>query len=144
MCHFVLVGDGALKNEVLEIVSNGLISKRVHMLGSAEDIPTILRCFDLFLLTSRLEGLPNVLIEAQAAGVPVVTTPAGGAVEALDGGHTGLIAPDHSAESVAATCLQLLNNAEMRRRMSRAASDFARRTFSLERMLQETLRLYAE
>jgi glycosyltransferase involved in cell wall biosynthesis len=142
--HFVLVGDGPLKNDVLQYVSNARIKSRVHVLGHIRDIPSVLHCLDLFLLTSRLEGLPNVLIEAQAMGIPVVTTPAGGAIETLDHGRTGLVAPDQTVIGVAQTCMQILNDSEFRGRLSKAAPEFVRDKFSIERMLNHTLELYTE
>jgi glycosyltransferase involved in cell wall biosynthesis len=97
---------------------------------------------DLFLLTSRVEGLPNTLIEAQAVGVPVVTTPAGGSAETLDPGRTGLVSPDYSILGIADTCMKLLDDDRLRARMAKAAPEFVRQHFSLERMYTETLRLY--
>lgn len=139
---FVLVGSGELKPRVLELIVAAGLADRVHLYDDLDDIPSLFRCLDLFLLTSRLEGLPNVLAEAQAVGVPVVTTPAGGAVEALDSGRTGLIAENHSAERVAACCLKLLSDTGLRSRMSMAASHFAHSSFSISKMLNEVTALY--
>jgi glycosyltransferase involved in cell wall biosynthesis len=142
--HFVLVGDGPFKNDVLNFVLGSRFGSRMHFLGHSKEIPSVLNCLDLFLLTSRLEGLPNVLIEAQAMGVPVVTTPAGGAIETLDHGRTGLVAPDQTVIGVAQTCMQILNNSEFRERLSNAAPQFVRDKFSIEWMLNQTLELYTE
>lgn len=140
--HFVLVGDGPMKDQVMQFVSNARIASRVHFLGHIKDIPSVLRCFDLLLLTSRLEGLPNVLIEAQAVGVPVVTTPAGGAVETLDHGRTGLVAASQSTLDVADACMRILGDRQFRYQLSKAAPGFVREKFSLDRMLRKTLELY--
>ncbi len=140
--HFALLGDGPLRAQFEQIVAAAQIDSRVCLLAPRLDVPALLRASDLFLLTSRVEGLPNVLIEAQAVGLPVVTTPAGGAAETLDPGRTGLVAPDHSVRAIADTCLVLLDDDALRARMAVAAPDFVRRHFSLEQMYTGTLRLY--
>ena len=140
--HFVLVGDGPLKSDVMQILSRARIDHRVHLLGQVKDIPSVLSCLDLLVLTSRIEGLPNVLIEAQAMGVPVVTTPAGGAIEALAPGRTGLVAPDQTVTGVAQTCLRVLSDAQLRSQFAQAAPQYVRDRFSMDRMLHHTLQLY--
>ena len=140
--HFVLGGGGPLRSEVERIVAQARIPSRVHILGQIQNPAATLRALDIFLLTSRLEGLPNVLIEAQAVGVPVVTTPAGGAAEALDPGRTGLVSDDQTVNSVANTCVTLLEDDDLRARYSAAAPDFVRERFSIEAMAANTLRLY--
>jgi glycosyltransferase involved in cell wall biosynthesis len=140
--RFVLAGDGPLLGRVKTILAEGGIAERVHLPGHVADIAGLLAGLDLFLLTSRKEGLPNVLIEAQALGVPVVTTVAGGAVEALEPEVTGLIAPERSATSVAAACIRLLSDDVLRARMAGQAPAFVERRFGLERMLDETLAVY--
>jgi glycosyltransferase involved in cell wall biosynthesis len=140
--HFVLIGDGPLREETEYLLALAGIETRAHFIRATRDVAGVLAALDLFLLTSRMEGLPNVLIEAQAVGLPVVTTPAGGAPEALDPGRTGLVAPDHSVLGIAQTCLALLDNNELRTRMSDAAPSFVRQKFSLERMFKDTMRLY--
>jgi glycosyltransferase involved in cell wall biosynthesis len=139
---FVLIGNGPLRPRVEQLIANAGIASRVYDLGQTTEVSTVLRGLDMLLLTSRREGLPNVLIEAQAVGVPVVTTPAGGASETLDPGVTGLIAPDHSVRTVANTCIALLEDHAMRTRMGHAAAPFVRKNFSLERMIEETKRHY--
>ena len=139
---FVLVGDGPLRDAVERLITSAGIENRVHLIPGTGDVAGVLRALDVFLLTSRLEGLPNVLIEAQAVGVPVVTTPAGGAAETLHPGVSGLIAPDQSVLGVANACLTLLDDHSLRSRMSTAAAEFVRDRFSLDRMIEETLRVY--
>jgi glycosyltransferase involved in cell wall biosynthesis len=142
--EFVLVGDGPLRGDTERAFAMAGIETRVHFIGLARDVARVLGVLDVFLLTSRIEGVPNVLIEAQAVGVPVVTTPAGGAAEALEPNVTGLVTPDHSVLAVANTCLTLLDDDELRARMGKAAPDFVRKKFSLDRMIRDTVRLYEE
>ncbi len=140
--YFILVGDGPLRGEVEGMLQHASVAGRVHFIPQTSEVPAVLRASDLFLLTSRAEGLPNVLIEAQAVGLPVVTTPAGGAVETLKPGETGFIAANQSAAAVANACLSILDDDALRARMGKAAPIFVREKFSLERMFKDTMRLY--
>ena len=77
--HFVILGDGMMFKRARKIVNNSnILSDKVHLVGFSNDVPAFLTEFDVFLLTSSVEGLPNVLIEAQLFGVPVLTTDSGG------------------------------------------------------------------
>ncbi len=140
--HFVLAGDGPLEAEVSKIAADAGITSRVHLIGRMRDIHPFMAALDVFVLTSPIEGLPNVLLEAQLMGVPVVTAPAGGAAEALDHGKTGLVSGNHSTEQLVECCVRILRDSELRRNLSRAAPDFVMEKFGLERMIQETIALY--
>ncbi len=88
---FLLCGAGPLEDQVqLRAAAKGL-DGRIQFLGTRSDIRTVLAASDLVLQTSRQEGTPNVLIEAQACGIPVVTTPAFGAAEAVEDGVSGRV-----------------------------------------------------
>jgi len=99
---------------------------------------------DLLFLSSILEGSPNVLIEAQAVGVPVVTMPAAGAVEALDDGRTGWVVHDGSAASAAERVIYVLTHPHVRTAAAAAAPHWVRARFGLERMIAETAATYGD
>lgn len=111
------------------------------MPGYERDAAAAIAAMDVFLLTSRAEGLPNVLIEAQGFGVPVVTTNAGGAAETLDEGRTGFAVP-HCAERLAQAVLRILGDAAWRQAVRTAAPRFVREQFSTVRMVDRTLDAY--
>jgi glycosyltransferase involved in cell wall biosynthesis len=89
--RFLIVGDGAMRAGVEKAIRRARLASRVILLGERQDIPELLAAMDTFVLTSRWEGLPRVVVEAVAAGVPVVTTDVGGAREVVDHGRTGLV-----------------------------------------------------
>ena len=140
--QFVVAGAGPLEAEFSRIAENAGIASRMHLLGQTRNIDSFMAALDLFVLTSPIEGLPNVLLEAQLMGVPVVTTPAGGAVEALDHGKTGLVSSDHSEEKLVECCVRILRESELRRNLSKAAPEFVAENFSFEGMIRETIALY--
>ena len=81
--HFLVVGDWPLRNEFEARAVQPDLAGRMHVVGLEKQSLEAMAAMDIFLLSSRLEGLSNVLIEAQALGVPVVTTRAGGTPETL-------------------------------------------------------------
>jgi glycosyltransferase involved in cell wall biosynthesis len=97
---------------------------------------------DVFMLTSRMEGLPNVLIEAQSVGVPVVTTGQGGMRETYDEGITGWTASSASPHALADAAVPLLIDSHLRGRASTAARQFVRGRFDGEKMIDSVSDLF--
>jgi glycosyltransferase involved in cell wall biosynthesis len=98
---------------------------------------------DLYLLTSRAEGLPNTLVEAQMMGVPVVTTPAGGAPETFIHGKTGFVLESADREQAARLLVRLLQDTDWRAKAGLKATAFARSAFGIDRAIDETIAVYA-
>ena len=95
--NFIMVGDGPQIEKARRIVDNSkALNGNVHIVGYSSEIRDYLSSFDCLVLTSRVEGLPNVIIEAQFSGLPVLTTNAGGAVECIIEGETGILSETDS------------------------------------------------
>ena len=139
--HFVIVGDGPLKAEVEEQAGACGLGGRLHLVGEQADIVTPLEVFDVFLLTSQFEGTPNVVLEAQWLGLPVVATKAGGTPEAVDEGRTGKIV-DPTPQALAGQVLATLEDGRPRAERRSAGQAFVGTRFGFERMIDETLDLY--
>lgn len=144
--RFILVGDGPLLRIAKERAFELGLTERTLFVGHSADVGFWLSRMTMFLLLSRIEGLPNVTIEAQLAGVPVVTTPAGGAAETVLQGVTGEVLP--SAETIdpgeiAALLAGLATDPERLRAMSHEAAVWAGRTFSVHSMIEATVAAYA-
>jgi glycosyltransferase involved in cell wall biosynthesis len=97
---------------------------------------------DVLFLSSVFEGSPNVLIEAQALGLPVVTTPAGGAIETVDDGVTGWVVRDGTARSAADRIVQLAQRPDVLALAAAAAPQFVLDRFGYDRMLADTASAY--
>jgi len=136
--RFVLVGDGPLRSE-LERRAAGL---PVEVLGERDDVPDQLARFDVFVLPSRFEGLCLAVIEAQAAGVPVVATPVGGIVETVVPGETGTLVPVDDPAALAAAISGVLDDPAAAGAMALEARRRARSRFSVDAMVEKTLALY--
>ena len=142
--HFVVIGDGPMMPEVQQKVAASPISKRILLLGQRKDATELLAMFDAFMLTSAIEGLPNVVIEAQAAGVPVVATDVGGVREVLAEGHTGLVVAVPTVDALAAGVNRILTDSELQTRAKDQAPGAMRDAYSMERMVRETLEVYGK
>lgn len=139
---FIVVGDGPLQAEMSRYAEARDVAAWIRMPGYEPDVAAAITAMDVFLLTSRVEGFPNVLVEAQALGVPVVTTDVGGAVETLDDGITGLAVAGHSPELLARAVLRILGDDGWRETAREAAQRFVRERFSADRMVEQTLDVY--
>jgi glycosyltransferase involved in cell wall biosynthesis len=115
---------------------------RLLLPGVRGDILSAISMMDLFLLTSAGEGLPNVLLEAQWVGTPIVTTDVGGAPEAILEGRTGFLGPNDDANAIAILACRILADQDFRARVATAGPAFVRHRFNMERMLDETIALY--
>ena len=139
---FLVVGDGPMREHLTAMAFQKGIGEKVRFTGYERDIPSALAAFDVFLLTSRVEGLPNVLVEAQAMGVPVVTINAGGAGETLCHGKTGWLVDSDDPTIIADKIVSILKDTGWRAEAALAARDHALTRFGRDRMVEETLRVY--
>jgi glycosyltransferase involved in cell wall biosynthesis len=138
----VLVGDGPLTDVVNRAICELQLSGAVFRLPRVFDVTPIIAACDIILLTSRAEGTPNVLIEAQSAGVPVVATNAGGIYETVAPAGRRYLCDIHDIEGLAARVVTLLQNADLRAQEGHDAKVWVESTFSLDRMVTEYERLY--
>jgi len=142
-CSFVIAGDGPEESALRRLARTLLIDKQVTFChgGAAHD--ALLRDTDVYVQCSRAEGFGTLVLQAMAHGVPVVATSTGGLIPLVRDGETGFLVPvgDHAA--LAARVLNLLHNAELRRRLGEAALQTALTDFNLESMMARTLELYA-
>jgi glycosyltransferase involved in cell wall biosynthesis len=139
---FLLCGDGPLRYQTKQLAWSLGVGERIQFMGVAEDIELVFAASDLVMLTSLKEGTPNVLIEAQAMGLPVVATAAFGSAEAVEDGVTGRIVWNETAADVAAAALAVLRDEAFRARAVDAGPAFIERRFGLERMIDDTLSVY--
>ena len=123
-------------------ISNNGLKGRVHLPGARPEVATPLSAMDVFLLTSEFEGTPNVVLEAEWLGLPIVATDAGGTKESFNQGETGLLATFPSAESLASLVGIYLDNDRMREHAIEAGPKFVAQDFGIQQMIDKTLDLY--
>lgn len=143
--QLLLVGAGpelpALQHLATE---SALLKGRVHFCGFAEQIPALLNAMDVFVQSSRAEGMSNTLLEAMSSGLPIVATEVGGNPEVLSVGETGWLFTPGDAPALASKVEQLVCSADLRRQMGLAGRNRALREFSVGKMLGEYRNLYHE
>jgi len=137
-----LVGDGPELAKVRTRLSRNGSLQRVELLGSRRDVPELLATSDIFVLSSRSEGFPVSILEAMAAGLPVVASDVGGIAEAVVHGETGFLVPTGDAAALADALERLLADEALRSRFGRRARERARRLFDVETFRFAHLELY--
>ena len=138
-----LVSDGAYRNELGRYAARLGLDGRVTFTGFRQDVPELLSETAVSVLPSvEGEGLPNSILEAMAASVPVVATNVGGNAEAVEDGVTGLLVPPRDAHALARGICQFLEDGELASRFAQAGRRRVAQHFSLERMVHETECLY--
>ena len=140
----VIAGQGTLSRWLGKEVRRMGLEDHVFLLGRREDVPGIMAACQVILLTSAYEGTPNVLIEAQWLGLPVVATRAGGSAETVADNRSGFIHEVGDVDSLAQSVRLLLDDAELREQFGRVGRRFVQETFDLQGSIQATLDLYRD
>lgn len=140
--RLLILGDGPLRGRLEEIASGLGISETARFPGRVDDVPAYLRAADVFVLPSLQEGLPNSLLEAMASGLPVVATRIGGSADVVTEGENAILVPPADDRLLGEALSTLLREPEVRARLSAAARDTIRTSYSLESRAARYLELY--
>ena len=120
------------------------LADHIRFLGERNDVVKILRAADIHLSASHTEGLPNNVLEAMGASLPVIATAVGGVPEIVIDGQTGLLVPPRDPEAMARALLSLALDPDGRKRMGEAGRNLAVSTFPIERSVDAFEDVYAE
>ncbi|HET6284338.1 MAG TPA: glycosyltransferase [Polyangia bacterium] len=140
--RLVIVGDGAEAPRLREAAKAHNVEAFVHMPGARDDVPRFLAAFDVFALSSRMEGLPLVILEAMATELPIVATAVGGIPGAVAPGETGLLAPPDDETALREHLRQLKLDRPLGQRLGKRGREIALHRYSKDRMVREYLNLY--
>jgi glycosyltransferase involved in cell wall biosynthesis len=135
----LMAGDGPLKGDVIRACGG---SGAVRLLGWVADPAQLLAAADLFVSTSKWEGMPLAALEAAARGLPLILTDVPGNRDLADAGTEAILVPAGDGDAVAAAIQQLADDPPLRARMGEAASAIARRTFTPEALAEDVLAVY--
>jgi glycosyltransferase involved in cell wall biosynthesis len=138
----VLVGDGPDLHDVTAEIRRRGLSTQIGLVGARRDVGDLLAEADVFVLSSRSEGFPISILEAMAAGLPVVASDVGGVAEAVVDGTTGLLVPSGDPSALADALQRLLRDAELRRSFGAAGRDRVLRRFDAASFRTAHLELY--
>jgi len=140
--HLVLLGDGPQRHELERFRDQVEIADRVHFLGHRGDVPDLLPHFDLLWSTSEYEGQSNSILEAMAAGLPVVATDILGTRDLVVPGQTGVLVAVGDRAALAQATHQLLDQPALRQQWGAAAIERVRERFNVEQMVARYAGLY--
>ncbi len=140
--HFLIIGDGPMRREMESFIDNNGLKGKVHLPGTRSEVATPLSAMNVFVLTSEFEGTPNVVLEAQWLGLPVVATDAGGTRESFECNTTGLLAATPVAEEIASLIVEYLADKNRLAKAETHGPRFVERAFGINRMIKETVELY--
>lgn len=140
--QFVIVGDGELRGELERLADEWHVLESCVFTGFRNDVPEIMRVFDIFVLPSLYEGLPYTILEAMAAARPVIATEVTGSRDIIHTGETGLLVPSKDPSALATAILHLLQDRTKGRRMGLAGRQVVESRFTLAQMVRRTEELY--
>jgi len=140
--RFIIAGEGELRPALERQIRDHHLEKHVLLAGFRPDVLSLHKAFDIFVMSSLTEGLGTSLLDAMAAGKPIVATRAGGIPEVVGDEETGVLVPPRDHDAMAEAIVRLLKDDTLRRKMGDAGRARARSLFSAERMVQNTLNVY--
>jgi glycosyltransferase involved in cell wall biosynthesis len=143
-CQFLIVGEGSLRPALEQQTATLGIADRVVFAGERQDIPRLLGAMRVFVMPSLYEACQYNLMEAMAMGLPVVSTPAGVAPDAILPGDTGILVPAGDGDALATGVLEVLEDPHLAQRLGRRAREMAVARFSLDAMVDGIASVYRE
>jgi len=141
--HCLLLGDGPEREELRQQVASSPFADRIRLPGNKNPVEPWISAMQMLFLSSKTEGFPNILLEAQALGVPVATMPVGGAPETLLPGKTGIVLDGTTPNEIFSEIDNAMGNANWMAEASSQARQYIRSTYSVESMARQTIEQYS-
>jgi glycosyltransferase involved in cell wall biosynthesis len=141
--RLVIVGDGPERAALLSEARAANVSRAVLFTGHQDDVPSLMPAFDIFVNSSIYEGVSLTVLEAMAAGLPVVATAVGGTPEIVDDGVNGRLVPRRAIREMASAVAGLARDPELRARFGAAGRSRVLQSFHIDRMVRTYAGLYA-
>jgi glycosyltransferase involved in cell wall biosynthesis len=142
--RLVLIGEGPLRPQIEKLIARRQLDDCVCLLGARSDAAQLVAGADLMLLSSHVEGIPGVVLEACAGAVPVVSTSVGGLAEIVEDGVSGRLTRPGDMSALAAAACELLASPQQRQTFGHAASEFVKRHHDFEAAVDQLVSLYSE
>ncbi len=133
----LIAGSGVLQDHLQKWIDTLHLADRVHLLGDRQDVTDLMINADIFVMSSRSEGMPMALLEAMGSGLPVVATRVGGLSEVVEDHSQGMLVPAEDPQELAKAILELLRDPALRSRMGRNARQRIEERYTMERMCRQ-------
>lgn len=140
--NLIIIGEGEERKNLQKLIDDKKMSDRIFLVGQIPDARSYLKAFDIFTLTSRTEAFPYAILEAGAAGLPIIASEVGGIPEVITGPELGILVPPGNVEEIKRSLLFLIRKPKYR---ILAGTNLRRRvlsTFSIKKMIEKTVELY--
>ena len=138
-----VIGEGPRRAALEIAIRKNALERTLWLLGEREDIPAWLSSFDIFVLPSLWEGLPNALLEAMALGLPVLASAVDGVPELIEDGVNGLLVPPRDPAALARRIAELADNPALRARLGAAAQKTVSERFTVLKMIESYQQIYS-
>ena len=140
--HLIIFGEGDLRAPLEKQIKQLSLAKRVLLPGFREDVMSLMKSADLFVMSSVTEGLGSAVLDAMAMGHAVVGTRAGGIPEAVIPEETGVLVEPADSKALAAAIVRLLKDPSLRKQLGDAGRDRVAEHFGVDRLVDGTLEAY--
>jgi glycosyltransferase involved in cell wall biosynthesis len=140
----VIIGEGEERMRLQKFIHDKRLEDRIFLLGQVPDARNYLKAFDIFTLTSRTEALPYAILEAGAAGLPIVASEVGGIPEIIPGPEYGILTPPENIKEIEKSLLYMLKKPDYRKLTINNLKKKISNNFSLKKMVIRTIELYQE
>jgi len=141
---YLVIGDGPERKKIEKLINRYQLKNNFFLLGDIPEAAKYLKAFDIFVLPSRYEGFPLVILEAMNARLPIVATDVGGLKEMIENKKEGILVEAKNPKVLAMAIKELIENKNLARNLAENAYRKVKEMFSLEKMVKETFNLYQE
>lgn len=142
--NLMIIGEGEELEKLKWLARAKRLEDRIHFLGRVEDARAYLKAFDIFTLTSRTEAFPYVILEAGAAGLPIIASEVGGIPEVITNPELGILVPPGNVEEIKKSLLFMLKKPKYRELAGKNLRQRVNANFSLKNMVRKTIELYQQ
>lgn len=142
LSRLLLVGDGEERSAIERVINELELHDFVHLAGMRQDVPDVLSLADAFVLSSKHEGMPLVILEAMSVGLPVLTTDVGGIAEVVTNGVSACIVPPCDSIMLSKSMIWMMENPVECDKIARSGMELVRERFSHTKMVERYLELY--
>ena len=142
--YFMIVGDGELEETLRKQITANNLENHVILAGYRDDVENFLKDFNMFVMSSHLEGLCTSILDALLMGLPVVATDTGGIPDIIIDGETGLLAVPRDSASLAECIIKMINNEELQKKFINNGKNRVKKCFSSDLMVKSIEQIYYE
>ncbi len=140
--HFVLIGTGKLVDTMRSMIYRRRLEEHFTRVGTVSEVVDLLHAIDVSVLTSKMEGFPNAIMEYMSSRTACVAAPVGGIPELIEDGKTGVLVKERTAQAFADAVCNLLDDPPRREELGNAAGEWVRAQLPLDRMVEAHRQLY--